>query len=221
MTRPAFGQPKRRCAVRSACSRPHVRQARLPRHWPQADRLGRRDGSVRDGEVAVSVYQHDAAAGTNQLETARQAAQSEAVARGQAERRLAAAQETIRELQTQLAHERLARDELVQRATGEREAAEQALASLRAELLTVRAALRQTEQRLQALLERPAEDPRGRRTGSPRRIVVDALPEGAAETMATPSAPARRRGRPRKVVQPEPASDFVEWWKPGWKERLR
>ena len=176
---------------------------------------------VRDGEVAVSVYQHDAAAGTNQLETARQAAQSEAVARGQAERRLAAAQETIRELQTQLAHERLAKDESVQRAAGEREAAEQALASLRAELLTVRAALRQTEQRLQALLERPAEDPRGRRTGSPRRIVVDALPEGAAETMATPSAPARRRGRPRKAVQPEPASDFVEWWKPGWKKRLR
>ena len=75
---------------------------------------------VRDGEVAVSVYQHDAAAGTNQLETVRQAAQSEAVARGQAERRLAAAQETIRELQTQLAHERLAKDESVQRAAGEK-----------------------------------------------------------------------------------------------------
>jgi hypothetical protein len=28
----------------------------------------------------------------------------------------------------------------------------------------------------------------------------------------------RRRGRPPKVRQQE--TDFVEWWKPGWREKL-
>jgi hypothetical protein len=43
-----------------------------------------------------------------------------------------------------------------------------------------------------------------------------ALPEGEAP-------PKRRRGRPPKVREPEPAAetDFVEWWKPGWKNKLR
>ena len=30
----------------------------------------------------------------------------------------------------------------------------------------------------------------------------------------------RRRGRPPKIRQPG-KPDFVEWWKPGWRERLR
>jgi chromosome segregation ATPase len=98
---------------------------------------------------AVSVVQHDAADGTNQLDAARQAAQSQTATREQAERRLAEAQGTIRDLRTQLAHERLARDEAAQRAAGEKEAAAQELTSLQAELLTVRATLQQTEQRLQ------------------------------------------------------------------------
>jgi hypothetical protein len=42
-------------------------------------------------------------------------------------------------------------------------------------------------------------------------------PTRGAETLA----PARRRGRPRKVAPPEPEQDFVAWWKPGWKERFR
>jgi chromosome segregation ATPase len=103
---------------------------------------------VRDGEVAVSMVRHDAAAGTNQLEAARQVVQSQTTAREQAERRLAEAQEIIRELQTQLAHERLARDEAGQRADAEKQAAGQALASLQAELLTVRETLQQPERRL-------------------------------------------------------------------------
>jgi hypothetical protein len=172
--------------------------------------------------VAVSVVQHDAAAGTNQLDAARQAAQSQMAAREQAERRLAEAQETIRDLQTQLAHERLARDEAAQRAAGEKEAAEQELTSLQAELLTVRATLQQTEQRLQVRLERPVEDLRRRRAGTIQCMPADALPEGVAEAMVTqPPAPARRRSQRGKVVQPEPESDVVEWWKPGWKERPR
>ena len=30
---------------------------------------------------------------------------------------------------------------------------------------------------------------------------------------------ARRRGRPAKSDQSE--AEFVEWWKPGWRDRLR
>ena len=150
---------------------------------------------ARDGEVAVSVVHRDAAAGTNRLEAARQALQTQTAGREQAERRLAEAQATIRELQTQLAHARLARDEAVQRAAAEKQASEQALAALRADLLTARAGLQEADQR------------------QPR------LPTHGAE----PLAPARRRGRPRNVnqPQPEPKLDVVEWWKPGWKERLR
>ena len=177
---------------------------------------------VRDGEVAVSVVHHDAAAGINQLEAARQAVQSQTTARDQAERRLAAAQETIRELQTQLAHARLARDEVTQRAEDEKQAAQQALASLQAELLAVRGTLQLTERRVQQLQARPTTEPPGRKAGTTQDRMAGNLPERAEETMATEQpAPARRRGRPRKLVELEPESDFVEWWKPGWKAQFR
>ena len=130
------------------------------------------------------------------------------------------AQEAIRALQTQLAHARLARDEAFQRADDEKHAADLALASLRAELLSVRTTLQQTERRLQRL--QATEDPPGRRVGTTQRSMADDLPEGAEEPMAPePPAPTRRRGRPRKVIEPEPESDFVEWWKPGWKGQFR
>ena len=87
---------------------------------------------VRDGEVAVSVVARDAAAGTNRLDAAWQALEAQTAAREQAERQLVAAQETIRELQTQLAHARLARNEAVQRAAEEKQASEQVLAAVRA-----------------------------------------------------------------------------------------
>ena len=174
---------------------------------------------ARDGEVAVSVVHRDAAAGTNRLEAARQALQAQTAGREQAERRLVEAQATIRELQTQLAHARLARDEAAQRAAAEKQANEQALASLRAELLTARAGLQEAE-RQPRLPARRAEAPSGARAKPGQRGVTGDLLEGVAPTRgAEPLAPARRRGRPRKVEQPQ--SDVVEWWKPGWKERLR
>ena len=172
---------------------------------------------VRDGEVAVSVVHRDAAAGTNRLEATRQALQAQTAGREQAERRLVEAQETIRELQTQLAHARLARDESVQRAVAEKRASEQALAALRAELLTARAGPREAE-RQPRLPARPAEEPSGARAKTGQRVGTGDLLEGVAPTRGAETlAPARRRGRPRKVNQPQP----VEWWKPGWKERLR
>jgi len=175
---------------------------------------------VRDGEVAVSVVHRDATAGTNRLEAARQALQSQTAAREQAERRLVEAQETIRELQTQLGHTRLARDEAVQRAAEAKQASEQALAALQAELLETRAGMRQTEQRQQRLPARPTVDLSGARATTARRMMTGDLLEGLEETATAATetpAPARRRGRPPKINQPKP----VEWWKPGWKERLR
>jgi hypothetical protein len=70
---------------------------------------------VRDGEVPVTVIRRDhhpdGEPGTNQLDATRLAVRSEAAASARAERSLAEAQVVIRDLQTKLAHERLAKDE--------------------------------------------------------------------------------------------------------------
>jgi hypothetical protein len=47
------------------------------------------------------------------------------------------------------------------------------------------------------------------------RTPVTEVPGAAATAILT-----RRRGRPPKVRQPE-ETDFVEWWKPGWRDRIR
>ena len=59
-------------------------------------------------------HQRDAEPGTNQPDAARQAIRSEAMARECAERSLEEAQVTIRDLQTKLAHEPLAKDEALE-----------------------------------------------------------------------------------------------------------
>jgi hypothetical protein len=70
---------------------------------------------VRDGEVPVTVirrdHQPDGEQGANQLDAARQAIRSEATAKERAERLLAEAQAMIRDLQTNLGHERLSKNE--------------------------------------------------------------------------------------------------------------
>ena len=58
--------------------------------------------------------------------------------REHAEHLLQEAQATIHDLQTKLAHERLARDEAIQRADGERQVVEQALQSVQEELAAER-----------------------------------------------------------------------------------
>jgi DNA-binding transcriptional regulator YiaG len=107
---------------------------------------------VRNGEVPVTVIRRDhrsdvvahaavAPASNNQLETARQAIRSEIVAKARAERALAEAQDTIRRLQTQLAHEQMAKGEallVAQQATTERDEAREALRAAEARLPTKR-----------------------------------------------------------------------------------
>jgi hypothetical protein len=186
---------------------------------------------VRDGEVpVVHLDQHPhGEPGGNQLEAARQTIRSLTAAREHAERSLEQAQTTIRDLRTKLAHERLARDESVARAGTEKQAAEQA----QAELVVERAARQQAEGRLAEALECrpqaevvPSRGGPGRKVGRARTAsapgpAIDAEPEGTGGNgMTAPTTQARRRGRPPKVSQPDDA-EYVEWWKPGWKERLR
>jgi hypothetical protein len=169
---------------------------------------------VRDGEVTVQHKEHSATgeAGTNQLATARQALREQIAAREDAERALADAQAAVRDLQTKLAHERLARDEAVNRAEAARQAAEQLLQAVREELESERARRLQTEESVAAATERQREIPR------------------QAELLEPTPMP-RRRGRPPKIRQPETEEDpvegskqqaeFVEWWVPGWQDRFR
>ena len=100
---------------------------------------------VRDGEVPVTRIHRAETAGTNQLEAARQEIRSLTAARERAERLLEEAQATIRDLQTKLTHERLSKDEAVNRSDAEKLATEQALQPVRAELEAERAARRQAE----------------------------------------------------------------------------
>ncbi|HLY90512.1 MAG TPA: hypothetical protein VKQ27_16135 [Acetobacteraceae bacterium] len=168
---------------------------------------------VRDGEVVVQHKEHSAAGetGTNQLAAARQALREQFAAREEAERALAEVQSANRDLQTKLAHERLARDETVNRAEAARQAAEQALQAVREELESERARRLQAEERSAVTQERLHESPR------------------QADLLEPAPAP-RRRGRPPKVRQTEPLTepaegqdqaDFVEWWVPGWQDRFR
>jgi hypothetical protein len=219
---------------------------------------------VRDGEVPVAIIHRDESSGTNQLEAARQNIRSVTAARDTAERSLAEAQATIQQLRTQLGHEHLAKDEIAQRGEAQRQAHEQAIQDVQAELATERAARQQAENRLADASQgrrEPTGDHTGhliqpvsqpRRRGRPRKHPIPAektsqqkLPlDSVVETVADmalaavfrplPSSEvatdqgatqqpvqARRRGRSSKVKEPEPESEVVEWWKPGWKDRFR
>jgi hypothetical protein len=142
---------------------------------------------VRDGEVPVTIVHrdNDNGPGNNKLDAARQALKEQTAAREQAEQLLQEARATIQDLQTKLAHERIARDESLRRLADERQIIEDELAAERA----------RREQAEQARDEIVARHQR-------------------AET----ANPPRRRGRPAKISEPE--SEIVEWWVPGWKERL-
>jgi hypothetical protein len=215
---------------------------------------------VRDGEVPVTVvhrnYQADGGPGNNQLDVARQAIRAEAAARERAEKSLNEAHITIRDLQTKVAHERLAKDEaqeIIRRLETETRAAVKAVQSAEAELAAVRLARQnaedalaealearqETEGRLRAIIaaqqaQTPTTEPPN---GHGRPKATDIKPktpaardidqEPHAKTALSPTIvddgsrleQTRRRGRPAKVRKQE--SEFVEWWKPGWRDKFR
>jgi hypothetical protein len=207
-------------------------QPSTPGHAPPTASTGagashpQRRRFVRDGEVPVSVIHRDQGepSGTNALEAARQALREQVAAREHTEHLLQEAQATVHDLQTKLVHERFARDEAVQRTDGERQVVEQALQSVQEELSAQRAnrqkaeeerdeavAARQEaeEQLLEMLATRDAQMP------SPGASNLTNDPAGGS----VKERQARRRGRPAKSDQSE--AEFVEWWKPGWRDRFR
>ena len=103
---------------------------------------------IRDGEVPVSVIRRDQAdgAGTNKLDAMRQALSEHVAARKRAEHLIQEAQATIHDLQTKLAHERLARDEAIQRVVSEKQVVEQALQRVQEELAVERVSRQKVEQ---------------------------------------------------------------------------
>jgi hypothetical protein len=112
---------------------------------------------VNDGEVpVVRVQSRPDQPATNRPDPAAAALQDERAARERAERSLLAAQGTIRELQTKLAHVTLARDEAVA-----------ALQQTQEQLATVRA---------QLPAEPPAATPPVRRRGRPPKSAAAAKP---------------------------------------------
>jgi AT hook motif len=145
---------------------------------------------VRDGDVPVSVIHREdptAATGTNQLDAARQTIRSLSVAREQAERHLVEAQNAVRDLQTKLAHERMAKDEAIRRVEAERQAVQQTLQSVQAELEVERDARASAE-------TRAAEATVRYRDAEQRlRVVKDTREQPTPYT-------GRPRGRPRKII---------------------
>jgi hypothetical protein len=126
----------------------------LPRTSTSGSRPQRRR-FVRDGEVPVTVlrgvHQPDGEHGANQLDAARQAIRSEVAAKERAERLLGEAQAMIRDLQTKLGHERLAKDEVVEtvrRLETETQATAHGQETVAAELAAERLARRNAEDAL-------------------------------------------------------------------------
>jgi len=120
---------------------------------------------VRDGEVQVTTVRRshpvEVASGLgtsahSQLESARQTIRSQAIAVERAERALADAQTGIRDLRTKLAHERMAKEEVLQqlrRMETERDAVTAERQTLREELAVERVGRERLEQDLRRALE--------------------------------------------------------------------
>jgi hypothetical protein len=171
---------------------------------------------VRDGDVPVTVVHGEHGNSlVQQLEAARQALRAQTAASEEAERALAEARNTIRDLQTKLAHESLAKDEASSHADAEHQRIEKALATAQQELAAERAAREQAEaERDQATARLRMAKERVQHATAAWQDQDGANPPAAASEAGKPP---RRRGRPPK----EASSEIVEWWTPGWQEKYR
>ena len=172
------------------------------------------------------------------------------------QRSLNEARITIRDLQTKVAHERLAKDEaleIIRRLETETRAAVQALQNAETELAATRLARQNAEDTLAVALDARQEidgrlramiaaqqaqtsptkpfnghgRPKARGIKRKAPAAQDADAEQIAKAVGSPTTvddvsrqkETRRRGRPPKVGNQE--SEFVEWWKPGWRDKFR
>ena len=194
-----------------------------------AGHLHRRGKFVRDGEVQVEIVhrsQHQPNGEGNPLDAARQSVRGLAAEKERTERVLSDAQATIKDLQTKLGHERLAKDEAAAGVEANRKAIEQALQAVRSELTAEKIAHERSEQALrdsrsaitnlteelhlatQSLAtvraELAAERQRAKETvRKPLPAPPTAVPAGGDQ--AVPAA-RRPRGRPRRA----PIAETVE-----------
>jgi chromosome segregation ATPase len=189
---------------------------------------------VRDGEVAVTVVNRghvaDDPGGTNMLESARQALRSAVTARERAERQVEEAQVAIRDLQTKLAHERLARDEaqdLARRHEAETQTIRQSLQTVEAELAEERRARRTAEHatadahEARRDAERRLREAEAMKRSAPAEPIIAGIADSAAPRRKTRQTvePAKRR-QPAQLSEDD-AQPVVEWWVKGWQKKYR
>lgn len=168
--------------------------------------------------MPVTVVHHDDGAGTNKLDAARQALREQIAARERTERGLEEARLTIQTLETQLAHERMARDEAVRRVEDERQAVERQLVEERAARQRVErerdeaiADRQEVEERLREVLaaqeaQQPSTASVRAKQGKKARGTIDRSDASELETPIMPAARSadgapnvkqfRRRGPP-------------------------
>lgn len=181
--------------------------------------LHQRRHFVRDGEVPTTVIHSDRGSRLQQLEAMRQALQERTAAREEADRLLLDARNAVRDLETKLAHERLAKYEMAQRASAERQKFEEALAAVQ-DKLAAELRMRSARERDDAFVARQTTEQRLRQV-----TVSDTVKDAPSPAGSFPSGdpPTRRRGRPPKTAgQADPDdADVVEWWVPGWQQKYR
>ena len=192
-------QMRRALGLTQTPERPHP-AASVPESHPHRRKF------VRDGEVPVTVVRHGNVEAKDQLEGARIAMRALAAAKERAERLLAEAQMQLRDLQTKLGHERLSRDEAVQRAQADRAVSQQALQTLQAELSAEKIARERVEQAL-----REARQKVGDLTEK-----LHAVQQGQPRPVARATSADRPRKPPAKRVVERPAKQRaakpVKWW---------
>jgi hypothetical protein len=208
-------QMRRALGLNGIPRRPDAERATAPQPPRPTDRFGAggpRRRFAQDGEIPVTVLhgrrEHPADAPINRLEAAETAAAGERTAREQAERALAEAQATIRDLQTKLGHASLAQAELQAAVRGDQEAiaAIQAeLGATRERLTTADAAREMLQQRLTETEEEYAEEQRARQQAERAQHAADAARTDAERRLGqldlTVSGSAERR-TPRHVRPP-------------------
>ena len=182
---------------------------------------------VRDGEVPVVIRnQEPGDCGARiKLDQAQQALREQIEAREQVERQLRDALVNIEHLQTQLAHEQIAREEALQRAEAARRQIEQALDSAKQELAGERQARQAAEQeRDDAIVGRQEAEERLRAALAAQRTQEPRGPAAKAKRAVRAKAGSVTTGsgsRPPEIDEPEAGSEFVECWKQGWRDRRR
>jgi hypothetical protein len=184
---------------------------------PSATPSGAPRARLRGGDGPVVEHRGDRHTGSsvNRVAAAEAALADERHAREQIARQLRDAETALREAQTKRGHAELARDEAIAALAAERSAREAAEEQLK---------------ELQAAAQTPVVE--GPPPAEP--AMVTSATRNRAPVATDYGTPAKRRGRPpgsvSKTTRSAPAakapdqesdeSGPVEWWVPGWKERI-